>query len=183
MTWPLTPSETKLPRATIFVQASEIADPRGMRAVVGSHTYGWRRDLRCDRPLIRGGKSYVPILTEHDWYRAESERTEVFAPLIPIDRVWISTTGDPADSDRNGPSVANPVRAVQAARICGLRIIYMPQSGTAIEERDLRATSEPHQDATGTVILAALEYEWYQWAWSGKIAQARRINVGDVWVE
>jgi hypothetical protein len=67
---------------------------------------------------MQTSRTYVPVLAEHEWYRAESERTEVFAPLVPIERVWIEvvsggTTAGPGAGGTSagrgaGGTVANP---------------------------------------------------------------------------
>jgi hypothetical protein len=35
--------------------------------------------------VVQGSRTYVPIIPEHEWYRAEADQVEVFAPLIPVE--------------------------------------------------------------------------------------------------
>ncbi|HEX5741527.1 MAG TPA: hypothetical protein VFY17_08255, partial [Pilimelia sp.] len=65
---------------------------RGHRVVTGLPGHGWRADLRADDPVVRGSRTYVPVLSEGEWYRAEAEGVEVLAPLVPVERVWVETT-------------------------------------------------------------------------------------------
>jgi hypothetical protein len=184
MTWESSPvSNDRHPRPIVYLRASTIADPRGMRAVVGSRTLGWRGDLRADGPVMQQGRTYVPVLTEHDWYRAEAEQVEVFAPLVPIERVWVETPGDYASSDPNGPSALLPVPAVQERRIAGRRVVHVSPGGGETEERDLRAVNEVTADGYESKILVANESDWYRWAWAGKIAPARSLSTHELWVE
>ncbi len=71
--------------------------------LIGLPGHGWRGDLRADEKVVQGSRTYVPVMPEAEWYRAEAEQTEVFAPLVPVERVWVeeygmagiaSTTGD-----------------------------------------------------------------------------------------
>jgi hypothetical protein len=45
------------------------------------------------RKVVQGSRTYVPVMVESEWYRAEAEQTEVFAPLVPIERVWVEEFG------------------------------------------------------------------------------------------
>jgi hypothetical protein len=184
MTWESSPvSNDRHPRPIVYLRASTIADPRGMRAVVGSRTLGWRGDLRADGPVMQQGRTYVPVLTEHDWYRAEAEQVEVFAPLVPIERVWIETPGDYASSDPNGPNASSPVPASQERRITGRRVVHVLSGREEKEERDLRAISELVPDGYENFVLVTSESDWYRWASSGKIAPARSLSPHDLWIE
>jgi hypothetical protein len=57
--------------------------------LIGVPGVGFRGDLRADNPVVQGGRTFAPVLTEHDYYRSELEQIEVFAPLVPIDRIWV----------------------------------------------------------------------------------------------
>ena len=57
---------------------------------------GLAGDLRADERVVQGSRTYVPVIPEHEWYRAEADQVEVFAPLVPVERVWVETVGGPA---------------------------------------------------------------------------------------
>ncbi|WP_203905208.1 hypothetical protein [Virgisporangium aliadipatigenens] len=153
-----------------------------MRAMVGSRALGWRGDMRADSPITQRGRTYVPMLTEHDWYRAEEEQLEVFAPLVPIERVWIELVGYFSDSDPSGPDAPLAIPVGNERRIAGRRIVHVPPENGK-EERDLRAISEIFSVGYETFVLTAREADWYRWAWSGKIPAARRLTSQTLWVE
>src|ERR1700754_246009 len=66
---------------------------RGRRVLIGLPGHGWRADLRADEKVVQGSRTYVPVMPEAEWYRAEAEQTEVFAPLVPVERVWVEEYG------------------------------------------------------------------------------------------
>jgi len=66
---------------------------RGRRVIIGLPGHGWRGDLRADEKVVQGSRTYVPVMSEGEWYRAEAEQTEVFAPLVPVERVWVEEYG------------------------------------------------------------------------------------------
>ncbi|HET8682402.1 MAG TPA: hypothetical protein VFM54_11085 [Micromonosporaceae bacterium] len=166
---------------------------RGRRVVVGLPGVGWRADLRGDDPVVQGSRTYVPVLAEHEWYRAEAEQIEVFAPLVPIERVWVETLEEPAP-DRAGPvppprppaSLDAPVRrdAVpvrDAHPVTGLRVVRLTEQG---EQRDLRAVTEEYVGADGdSYVRVANELDWYRWAWSGQFPRTMEVPVGSLWAE
>ena len=61
---------------------------RQRRDVTG---HGWRDGLRADAVVKRAARTMVPVLAESEWYRAERDRTEVVAALVPIEQVWVET--------------------------------------------------------------------------------------------
>ena len=83
------------PPAVVPVPAGGRADLRGRRLLIGLPGFGWRGDLRGDAAVVQASRTYVPVLPEHEWYRAEAEQIEVFAPLVPIDRVWVEIVEAP----------------------------------------------------------------------------------------
>jgi hypothetical protein len=83
-----------VPAAIVPTPAAGFATLRGRRVIIGVPGLGFRGDLRADDPVVRGGRTYVPVLTEQDYYRAETEQVEVFAPLVPVDRVWVEQVDD-----------------------------------------------------------------------------------------
>src|SRR5262245_49750679 len=81
------------PRPIVPTVANMCGSLRGRRVLIGLPGYGWRADLRADEKVIQGSRTYVPVMPEGEWYRAESEQTEVFAPLIPVEQVRIEEYG------------------------------------------------------------------------------------------
>src|SRR5438874_13195928 len=90
-------SRMDVPRPIIPVPATAVGSLRGRRLIIGSPGLGWRSDLRGDSAVVNATRTFVPVLAEQDWYRAESEEIEVFAPLVPIDRVWVAMVGGSDD--------------------------------------------------------------------------------------
>ena len=68
---------------------------RGRRVVIGVPGIGFRGDLRADNAVIQGSRTFVPVLTEQEYYRAELHHIEAFAILVPVDRVWVEEPGAP----------------------------------------------------------------------------------------
>lgn len=89
----------RAPASIVAVPAAAHRNPRGKRLIVGVPGLGWRADLRGDSTVVQGSRTYVPVLAELEWYRAEVERVEVFAPLVPIERVWVETPADALRDD------------------------------------------------------------------------------------
>ncbi|BCJ59831.1 hypothetical protein Jiend_32530 [Micromonospora endophytica] len=81
------------PRPIEVLPAAGRVELRGRRVLVGLPGLGWRGDLRADERVVQNSRTYVPVIPEHEWYRAESDQVEVFAPLVPVERVWVETVG------------------------------------------------------------------------------------------
>lgn len=168
------------------------ADLRGKRIVVGLPGLGWRADLRADDCVVQGSRTYVPVIGEQEWYRAEEERTEVFAPLVAVERVWVEELGvagtDPAGTDvlsrlvsLDEPPRRPAVSALDAGPLTGRRVVHVEEGR---ERRDLRAVTEIHTRIDGDIcVRVAAELDWYRWAWAGKAPQTREIPVHLLWVE
>ena len=181
------------PRPIVPVPAAGRDDLRGKRVLVGHPGLGWRGDLRADASVIQGARTYVPILTEHEWYRAEVEQMETFAPLVPVDRVWVEALGDPvpgkdtlADLFERLVSLDFPARRapISARLIVGLIGRRVVRVGPSNEQRDLRAVTEVHQNAEGDVwVRVARERDWYRWAWTGQTPKTLEVPVYLLWVE
>jgi hypothetical protein len=164
--------------------------------IVGLPGLGWRADMRGDDRVVQGSRTFVPVLPEHEWYRAEAEQIEVFAPLMPIERVWVETvtsTGPapeaptrPADVvsrlvSLDAPPRRDPVAAVDVGVVTGRRVV---QTSEGVERRDLRAVTELYSNAEGDIsVRVATELEWYRWAWSGKSPRTLEVPVHLLWVE
>jgi hypothetical protein len=136
----------------------------------------------------------VPAISEHEWYRAELEQVEVFAPLVPIERVWVETTEAVPSLDvpiridlssrlvsLDTPPRRDPIAVTDAPRIAGQRVV---QVIGAVERRDLRAVTEMYTSTDGSVcVRIATELEWYRWVWSGQLPKTREIAVHLLWME
>ncbi len=148
---------------------------------------GWRADLRADDPVVHGSRTYVPVLTEQDYYRAETEQMEVFAPLVPIDRVWVEhqpadpgTDGDtPTTLDAPPRRPAVPIAGVDS--VVGRRVIQAVPDGYI---RDLRAITSLHLNINGVACIRVCgEPEWYRWALQGTTPSTVEVDAGLLWVE
>jgi hypothetical protein len=165
---------------------------RGRRVLVGLPGLGWRGDLRADDRVVQGSRTYVPCIPEQEWYRAESEQTEVFAPLVPIERVWVEELGMAHAAGRTGDVLARlvsldepprrePVAALDADGLVGRRVVHVVEGQ---ERRDLRAVTELHTGGQGDICArVATELDWYRWAWSGKAPKTMDVPVHQLWVE
>ena len=181
------------PRPIVPTPATMAGSLRGRRVLVGLPGHGWRGDLRADEKVVQGSRTYVPVMPEAEWYRAEAEQTEVFAPLVPVERVWAEEyglAGAGATSDDvmsrlvslDEPPRRNPVPALDADGLTGRRVIQMLDDGG--ERRDLRAVTELHTSDNGDVCArVAAEVEWYRWGWSGKAPRTLEVPVHLLWIE
>jgi hypothetical protein len=182
------------PRPIVLAPASGGVDLRGRRVLVGLPGLGWRADLRADDRVVQGSRTYIPVIPEHEWYRAESEQTEVFAPLVPAERVWVETLGERDDETPGGrtdvisrlvsldaPAHRMPVPVVDADAVSGRRVVQIID---ATERRDLRAVTEVHTSVDGDIcVRVTTEEQWYRWAWSGHAPKTQEVPVHLLWVE
>jgi hypothetical protein len=181
------------PRPIAPIPASMAGELRGRRVIIGLPGLGWRTDLRADEKVVQGSRTYVPVIPEAEWYRAESEQTEVFAPLVPVERVWVedyglsgtmSARGDAASKlvSLDEPPRRNPVAALDADALTGRRVVQLREDGG--ELRDLRAVTELHTSDTGDICArVAAELDWYRWAWSGRTPSTLEVPIHLLWVE
>lgn len=184
----------KPPRTLTPVPAAGRTDLRGKRVLVGQPGLGWRGELRADSAVVQGSRTYIPVLTEQEWYRAEVEQVETFAPLVPVDRVWVEILGEsePEDSARwkdlfnrlvslDAPARRQPVSARVATAVTGRRVVRVSPSG---EQRDLRAVTEPYQNAASDIcVRVSTELDWYRWGWTGQAPRSMEVPVYLLWVE
>ncbi|MFY1634680.1 hypothetical protein ACN27F_15610 [Solwaraspora sp. WMMB335] len=180
------------PRPLVPTPATTERELRGRRVLIGLTGIGWRGDLRCDEKVVQGSRTYIPVLPEQEWYRAEAEQVEVFAPLVPADRVWVERPDDtlaaPARTDvlsrlvsLDAPAARFPVPVVDAGPLTGRRLVHMDGGQ---ERRDLRAVTELHTGADGDIaVRAAPELAWYRWVWTGHLPETTELPVHLVWVE
>ena len=154
------------PSAVMAVPASGRTDLRGRRLLIGLPGFGWRGDLRGDAAIVQASRTYVPVLPEHEWYRAEAEQIEVFAPLVPIDRVWVETVEAPGTTpdsqprdiverlvSLDAPPRRDPIPVRDMPALTGRRLV---QADPAAALRDLRAVTEPYQNTDGRHLRAGL---------------------------
>ncbi len=180
------------PQAIAPVPAAGREDLRGRRIIVGLPGTGWRADLRADAAVNQASRTYVPVLTEHEWYRAEAEQTEVFAPLVPIERVWmelpVPSAADQGPRDLfsrlvslDAPPRREPVPVRDCASVTGRRLVWVEPDG---ERRNLRAVTEVYQNNDGDIcVRIAKELDWYRWTWSGQAPSTIEVPVYVLWAE
>jgi hypothetical protein len=181
------------PRPIVPTPATMSGRLRGRRVLIGLPGHGWRGDLRADEKVVQGSRTYVPVMSEAEWYRAEAEQTEVFAPLVPVERVWVEEYGmmgtPTAGQDLmsrlvslDEPPRKAAVGALDADRLGGRRVVQMLDDGG--ERRDLRAVTELHTNDEGDICArVATELDWYRWAWSGRAPRTLEVPVHLLWVE
>ncbi|MEW2379383.1 hypothetical protein AB0883_25250 [Micromonospora sp. NPDC047812] len=181
------------PRPIEIVPATGRVELRGQRVLVGLPGFGWRGDLRADDRVVQGSRTYVPVIPEHEWYRAESDQVEVFAPLVPVERVWVETVGarrPDASVDRgtgvrlvslDAPAHRMPTPVFESDAVTGRRVVHVVDS---VEHRDLRAVTETYSGAEGDICVRVTpEVEWYRWAWRGQSPTTLEVPVHLLWIE
>ncbi|MFG3708418.1 hypothetical protein ACGF7U_27285 [Micromonospora sp. NPDC047670] len=181
------------PRPIEIVPATGRVELRGRRVLVGLPGLGWRGDLRADERVVQGSRTYVPVIPEHEWYRAESDQVEVFAPLVPVERVWVETVGArPSDTSVNreagvrlvsldAPAHRAPTPVFEVDAVTGRRVVHVVES---VEHRDLRAVTETYSGADGDICVRVTpEMEWYRWAWRGQSPTTLEVPVHLLWIE
>jgi hypothetical protein len=175
------------PPPIVPTAASEFTSLRGRRVIVGLPGLGFRNELRADDPVVHKSHTHVPILTEHDYYRAEMDEVEAFAILVPIERVWVEVIDDHGILSWNsiGPLDRPPtVRATAAANVASLmgrRVVHEVPDGFV---RDLRAVSPVYSSESGpdTVGICG-EADWYRWGSAGSLPAITQVDVSRLWVE
>ncbi|MCW2639852.1 MAG: hypothetical protein JWP76_2158 [Dactylosporangium sp.] len=172
---------------------------RGRRVIIGLPGLGWRGDMRADSPVVQGSRTYLPVLPEQEWYRSEAEQIEAFAPMVPIERVWVETVAASSTMEQVGgrdlisrlvsldaPPRREPVPARDVASLTGRRVVKMPgpDDKTGRHQRDLRAVTEPYASSDGDLcVRVTTELDWYRWAWSGKAPKTLEVPVHLLWLE
>ena len=167
---------------------------RGARVLIGLPGHGWRGEMRADALVRQGARTFVPVLPEADWYRAERDRVEVVAALVPVERVWVETlsTADttteliPLTETLSLVSLDSPPTRLAlpletAYHLTGRRLVHTGQQG---ESRGLRAASEAHRDQQGLAMVRAVtEADWYRWAATGQAPATRALLINELWLE
>jgi hypothetical protein len=133
---------------------------------------------------MQSGRTFIPVLIEQDFYRAEIEQIEVFAPLVPVDRVWIENIGPPPVSGQSvldAPPVRYAIPATEVAHLTGERIVQRVADGFV---RDLRAISEKYlNSAASPSVRLCTESDWYAWAINGRVPAWSEVPVEILWLE
>lgn len=186
-----TPPAPIVPVPAITVLASG-GTLRGARVLIGLPGHGWRDGMRADDAVRRGARTLVPVLAESEWYRAERDRTEVVAALVPIERVWVETIhsasepplsnlDDSAMVSLDSPPHRPPLTAEHAGQLTGRRLVHTGEEG---ETRGLRAVTEVHQGTDGLPqVRVTAELDWYSWAATGRAAATRALPANELWLE
>lgn len=182
------------PRPIAPVPATMSGQLRGRRVIIGLPGHGWRGDLRADEKVVQGSRTYVPVIPEAEWYRAEAEQTEVFAPLVPVERVWVEEFGIAGATSMAGSSETSqlvsldepprraPIAALDAGAFTGRRVVQMLDDRD--ERRDLRAVTELHTNQEGAICArVTTELDWYRWGWSGRTPRTLEVVVHLLWIE
>ncbi|KXK59860.1 hypothetical protein AWW66_22020 [Micromonospora rosaria] len=181
------------PKPIEIVPATGGVELRGRRVSIGLPGLGWRGDLRADERVVQSSRTYVPVIPEHEWYRAESEQVEVFAPLIPVERVWVERVATAPEFavpqaepslrlvSLDAPSHRAPTPVFETDSVVGRRVVHM-DDGT--ERRDLRAVTETYSGTDGDICVRVTpELEWYRWAWRGQPPTTLEVPVHLLWIE
>jgi hypothetical protein len=184
---------TDLPRPITPVPASMAGKLRGERVLIGLPGHGWRGDMRADEKVVQGSRTFVPVMPEADWYRAEVEQTEVFAPLVPLERVWVEElglAGMPGIREDltsrlvslDEPPRRQPIAALDGGALTGRRAVRMLDDNA--EQRDLRVVTEIHTSKEGDIsVRVTKEQDWYRWAWSGRAPRTLEVPIQSIWLE
>jgi hypothetical protein len=172
------------PPPVVPIAAAHLAHLRGRRVVIGVPGIGFRADLRADDAVTEGGRSFVPVLTEQEYYRAELHGVEAFAVLVPIERVWVEEPGGPI-ADRllplDAPSPRPPGPVILGTPLLGRRLVQAVADGFV---RDLRAVCDPYVAHSGGVcVRVCAESAWYAWALDGSTPPTVEVQANYLWIE
>jgi hypothetical protein len=153
--------------------------------IIGVPGQGFRADLRADNAVVQGSRTFVPVLTEQEYYRAELHHIEAFAVLVPVERVWVEEPGQPSAVPELQPLDAPPARlptpATSAGQLLGRRLVRAVPDGFL---RDLRAVSDVYiSHAGGSAVRVCAESAWYAWAFDGSTPAASEVSVEQLWLE
>ena len=174
------------PLPIVPTPAAQFPRLRGRRVIVGVPGLGFRGDLRADDPVVQDGRTYVPVLTEQDYYRAEMEEIEAIAPLVPVERVWVEQVGD--EDQRtvhnhalDAPWWSIPRPATPETVALGRRVVQAVPDGFV---RDLRTVSHVYVvGGARSVVRVCGEPEWYSWVLTGATPSTTETSIDDLWIE
>lgn len=173
------------PEPIVPIPAATVRPLRGSRVIVGVPGVGFRGDLRADDPVVSSGRAYVPVLAEHDYYRAEIEQIEAFAIMVPVDRVWVEQVGASQQVDDwitgiDRPQVKWPASCEVTPRVLGCRAIRAVPDGFL---RHLRIVTEVYDTDGRPTVRICDEADWYRWSFSGATPTVTAVAASDVWIE
>jgi hypothetical protein len=171
------------PDPIVPTPAAGLTELRGRRIIVGVPGIGFRDGLRADNSVVQSGRTFVPVLTEQDYYRAELEQIEMFTVLVPIERVWAEHVGGSASraaSALDHPPARTPLPVVRVRSILGLRLVQAVADGHV---RDLRAATEVHGSPAGDRVRVCGEVDWYRWALQGTVPSTVDVPADLLWCE
>ena len=176
--------EPTSPPPLVPVPAARYTEIRGRRVIIGVPGVGFRGELRADNAVAQGSRTFVPVLTEQEYYRAELHHIEAFAVLVPIDRVWVEEPW-PALTDQlqalDAPPIRNPTPAGTGGPLLGRRLIQSVRDGFV---RDLRAVSDVYKSHDGVEsVLVCAESAWYRWGIDGSTPSPNELTIKLLWVE
>lgn len=186
--------------------APEVADKR---VLVGDPSTGWYPARAAHGLIVRGGRTFVPVLGEAEFWRARIHpNIDVPTHGEHIDRVWVehylpqhsvarpeddvdeATVQAAMDFEAELGSIAHgldsppprlPMPASRAGRLIG-RCVTLGVPG----EREWQAriaTSEPHLAKDGSIqILLTRERPWWTWTLTGAAPDVQPAKLEDVWV-
>jgi hypothetical protein len=174
------------PPPVVPVQATAFPQLRGRRVIVGVPGVGFRGDLRADDPVVQHGRTHVPVLAESEYYHAEAKGIEVFATLVPIDRVWVeSVTHDAnvcaATTPLDAPAMRRPVPTLTQTGTLGARIVRSVPDGWV---RNIRAVTDVFTNGAGDQLIRTCdEIAWYIWALTGEVPVTDELPAMSLWLE
>jgi murein DD-endopeptidase MepM/ murein hydrolase activator NlpD len=149
-----------------------------------SSEFAWvRGDLRADDDRS-GSRGFVPVWRQD--YTAKSNG-EVFAPLVPVSRVWVEQAASEPSSfvlaaaTIDIPPTRHAVPASTAVSLCGRRMIQQVPDGFV---RDLRAVTDRYHSGSGAAVVRVCgELEWFAWAITGQTPAIVELAAATVWAE
>ena len=81
----------------------------------------------------------------------------------------------------DAPAPRQPVSARVAMSLTGRRVVRVSPTG---EHRDLRAVTEPYQNAASDIcVRVSTELDWYRWGWTGQPPRSMEVPVYLLWIE
>jgi hypothetical protein len=153
--------------------------------IIGVPGQGFRADLRADNAVVQGSRTFVPVLTEQEYYRAELHQVEAFAVLVPVERVWVEEPGQPAAGSElqslDAPPTRLPTHAPACGQVLGRRLVRAVADGYL---RDLRAVSDVYISHAGpAAVRVCAESAWYAWAFDGSTPGSAEVPADQLWLE
>lgn len=192
------------PPAVPMPAANMGVDLHGARAIVSEPGVGILHDLRIVGDARYGPTgAQVDVVPELDYWRSKISPGQIAPQPRPLDQVYVehrldhdftatgtstpTSAGDPATLLRrlaprpDMPGVRTPAPARSVAHLHGRRIIQVTPLGFSW---DLRAVSEPYQDAAGDIVLNLTSaHDYYRWVITGTAPDVVPIGLYLLWTE